>query len=124
MIEKPTPSRFNLQTIATFLRRKTTDIHPFKNKEQHPGHFFRIQGEQPNPFQVTVGWLEDEKDTMNVQIRVEGMRRIQRIGGSLVFTTEKGDEGARLAVNAEGVLTFFPDNLEILIERSKETKET
>lgn len=73
-----------------------TDIHAFINKDQQSGHYVRIQGEKSNSFQVTIGWVEDGKDTMNVQIRVEGMRRVQRIGGSLVFTTDKEDEGASL----------------------------
>src|SRR5947209_18869528 len=122
MAERQTPNRFNLKEIATHLRRTVADIHPFKNKEQQPGHYFRIQGNEPTPFQTTVGWVEDGKDTMTVQIRVEGMRRAERIGDSLVFTTEKGEDGARLAVTAEGVITFFPAHLETLLERHNEAK--
>src|SRR2546430_9522545 len=124
MTEKPTPSRFNLQTIATFLRRKATDIHAFTNKDQQSGHYVRIQGNEPTPFQTTIGWVEDGKDTMNVHISVEGMRRVQRIGGSTVFTTDKEDDGARLAVTAEGVVTFFPENIDTLVVHSGEIKGT
>ena len=124
MAEKQTPSRFHLKEIATHLRRAVADIHPFKYKEHQPGHYFRLQGDEPTPFQTTIGWVEDGKDTMNVHISVEGMRRVQRIGGSIVFTTDKEDDGARLAVTAEGVVTFFPENIETLVVHSGERKGT
>jgi len=120
MAERQTPSRFHLKEIATHLRRTVADIHPFKNKEQRLGHYFRLQGDEPTPFQTTVGWVEDGKDTMTVQIRVEGMRRAERIGDSLVFTTEKGEDGAGLAVTPEGVITFFPENIDMLLYASRE----
>ncbi len=52
------------------------------------------------------------------------MRRAERIGDSLVFTTEKGEDGAGLAVTPEGVITFFPENIDMLLARNEETKGT
>jgi len=124
MAERQTPSRFHLKDIAIHLRRTVADIRPFKNTQQQPGHYVRIQGQEPTSFQTTVGWVEDDKHTMTVQIKVEGMRRAERIGDSLVFTTEKGENGARIAVTPEGVVTFFPAHLETLLERNKEAKGT
>jgi hypothetical protein len=59
---------------------------------------------------------------MTVQIRVERIRRAERIGDSLVFTTEKGEDGAWLAVTPEGVVTFFLAHLEKLLEQNKEAQ--